>query len=704
MDKELKKAVRKSKVAMQAELAKERESFKTLLLKNPNYFGNLIDSPFKPIKAVCCNTYYEELVCVGFQTQQEFLEAVVYVYQPSGYGTGVCGNGTTEFVRFYLSHDNGASWQDQGLTSFQAHNIPEGTKGSDRLEYATSLKVNPPNHLCFLGDHLIQVRAILSWNSPPPANQPNWKPVWGNVLERNIQTEPLNLIFTTDLLASVGAKVPTALADILADTPPIPLEKKSLEVADLARMYDDKGVPIKRFAFKELHSFVTSQSQLSVESVLELVPGITPELDIDDLVLVTDDGDGDTSYEEMHCIGLDPNDPNVLVAVLEIKKTAGYSGGPCTDGSKEYVSFWGDFNNNGTFETFLGTTSVQVYDLPNVPNDGVHYAVRLPVDLSQYRKPCHDGPVVIPIRAIMSWNVPAPGNNPNYVPTWGNREETLIHISPLGLSSAGKIAILGGIPTGHIHDLNGVTTPSAVFATNNLAPDSLGRPCPFAGRVSVQGAPVLGHSYKVEVVPVGGGVPVPVVKDLVLTRFDGTTWTHTANPATGRFNYVPFWQNVNGLMAQWDTSGDDLWIVRLLVYNAGGILVGVDSHRIQLDNTAPVASIEITSGTGDCGKFTIGEVITGNFVARDAWFGHYSLGVEPPVNPAGTFLLTPTSGNVQTPVAGSAWSLDTNGVPDTAGMQSCGYVIHLWAVDRAIRNSQSVGHWVPATVGFCLEE
>jgi len=131
----------------------------------------------------------------------------------------------------------------------------------------------------------------------------------------------------------------------------------------------------------------------------------------------------------------------------------------------------------------------------------------------------------------------------------------LIHISPLGLAAAGKIAILGGIPTGHIDNLSGVTTPTAVFATNNLAPDSLGRPCPFAGRVSVQGAPVAGHSYKVEVVPVGGGVPVPVVKDLVLTRFDGTTWTHTANPVTGRFNYVPFTQNVTGsAITAWRSS------------------------------------------------------------------------------------------------------------------------------------------------------
>jgi hypothetical protein len=56
---------------------------------------------------------------------------VVYVYQPSGYGTDVCGAGTPEYVRFHLSLDNGATWQDQGMTSFQAYNIPEGTEGGN---------------------------------------------------------------------------------------------------------------------------------------------------------------------------------------------------------------------------------------------------------------------------------------------------------------------------------------------------------------------------------------------------------------------------------------------------------------------------------------------------------------------------------------------------------------------------------------------
>jgi len=36
-------------------------------------------------------------------------------------------------------------------------------------------------------------------------------------------------------------------------------------------------------------------------------------------------------------------------------------------------------------------------------------------------------------------------------------------------------------------------------------------------------------------------------------------------------------------------------------------------------------------------------------------------------------------------------------------MKSCGYVIRVVAVDRAIVNSQSVGHYTPDSAGFCLE-
>jgi len=97
---------------------------------------------------------------------------------------------------------------------------------------------------------------------------------------------------------------------------------------------------------------------------------------------------------------------------------------------------------------------------------------------------------------------------------------------------------------------------------------------------------------------------------LTLTRADGTTWKHNANPLTQRFNYVSFNDNVNGLMAHWNSSGNERWIVTLSTYDAGGTKTGEDSQLIQLDNKHPTPN-RITSGTGNCGKFPAGDTITG---------------------------------------------------------------------------------------------
>jgi hypothetical protein len=710
MDKELGKTAKKSQAVIQEAYAKERTTFKTLLLTNPNYFGNLLDSPLKPILPIFGNTYYEELACVGYHPQQEHLEAVVYVNQPSGYGTDVCGAGTPEYVRFYFSFDKGVTWQDQGMTSFQAYDIPEGTQGGKRLEYAASLPVDPTRKLCWLGPRLIQVRAILSWNNPPPANQPNWPPVWGNVREAEILVEPRRFIFWPEIFEIAKVELPPLLKETFDLDTPIQTQKKVLSGAELAVKYRGEDVPVHRFAFKEISTFVSSKTNLSAESFAALLPGIEFDPGITDLIFPKTDGD--ISYEELKCIGLDPNSPDTLVGVIQVKKSLGYSGGLCTDGSLEYVTFWADFDGNGNFETCLGTANVRVYDLLSIPRGGIYYAVRLPVDLAPYRQPCNKGPRVVRIRAILSWSTAALCANPNKVPTWGNREETLINIPPSAQAPAGKIAILGGIPVVYIDDVTGLTTPGAVFATNNLPPDNPdgnlltadARPCPFAARVSVQGAPLLGYSYKVEVTPALGGAPTAVVTKLILTDQDGNTYEHKADPVTLRFDYVEFNKNINGLMAQWNTAGDELWEVKLTTFNGAASnplapAVGVDKHLIQLDNTSPEVNIDVTIGPGNCGKFGIGTVLSGNFVALDEYLGSYSLGIEPAVNVPPVGVPSPSSGLVNTPPSpGDAWTLDTK------NMKACGYIIRVVAVDRAIVNSQSVGHWSSDSAGFCLEE
>jgi hypothetical protein len=240
---------------------------------------------------------------------------------------------------------------------------------------------------------------------------------------------------------------------------------------------------------------------------------------------------------------------------------------------------------------------------------------------------------------------------------------------------------------------DGLTTDDAVFALNNVPID--GR-APFCGRVTVQGTPIGGARYQVRAVNETDGSFVVLTPALTLTRSDGSTWTHTANLATQMYDYVPFDQNTNSLLAYWDSAGDDRWVVTLTTFDAALNPTGSDSHRVQLDNTAPDAAIAITSGTGNCGKFMAGETIGGLFTATDDHLWQWSIGIKPPgLNDPGEAITAPSSGS--TPQVDAAWSLDTT------GMVGCGYIAELVVVDRAIVNSAAQGRHTPKSVGFCLE-
>ena len=171
-----------------------------------------------------------------------------------------------------------------------------------------------------------------------------------------------------------------------------------------------------------------------------------------------------------------------------------------------------------------------------------------------YRQACAKGPRVVRIRAILSWNVRAPCANPNHVPTWGNREETLIHIARPGRDPADRSRFWRH-PRQHIDDVTGLTTATAKFATNNLPRRrrSAGR-APSAARHRAGPAdPWLDLQ--------GGGEPRQQCSG---RRCSPTSWWSTASatpprtrPATvtKRFDYLPFAENVNNLLAEWDRPG-----------------------------------------------------------------------------------------------------------------------------------------------------
>jgi hypothetical protein len=157
------------------------------------------------------------------------------------------------------------------------------------------------------------------------------------------------------------------------------------------------------------------------------------------------------------------------------------------------------------------------------------------------------------------------------------------------------------------------------------------------------------------------------------------------------------------VLARWQTAGKTgTWTIRIEARDATTTYFS-SSVTVRLDNAAPQippGSFKITSGSGTCGDFVIGDIIEGTYQVTDEHFGALALSVQPPLggvftapvpNPR-TWPTVPTTGE------SGIWRLDTSGMP------KCGYTVRLSASDRTIVNSGFVGFGNEAFVGLCLKE
>jgi len=772
----------------------ERLHFRAFLASNPNYFGNvsdLIEDAADAVVQIQGNTTYEELVCVGLQPQLDLLEGVVLVHQSFGFNGNLCSGGSTEYVRFYLSYDGGATWHDQGMTSFTAHDLP----GPKPLEYAVSLSIKPAKRWC-IQENLPLVRAILSWNWAPPANTPNFNPVWGNVVEADVQGSPSHFILKGDLIELAKAGIAKQLEPLLAEQASMPIsEPEPVGLQELHKLYAKKDVPGHRYVFPHLEKLqALPQAQLVSPpspgpGPLELhwpvaggeegpaadmpipngdggpfppvpFPGPVPPpfpgpilepdmsifsklpIDIGSIIGKILETDGDTSFEELTCVGLNPTQ-DTLEGVLTVKKSAGYSGSLCTAGSREYVAFWVDWGD-GAGWTFAGTTSVRVHDLTGVPAGGLHYGVVLPLNLSGRQKPCAKGVVTARVRAILSWEFVPPSNDPDFVPTWGNREETIVQIKPgetvppgdlkLYLESVSSVPVcsvdqstgfapgdkpFGGqvVLTGFIPGAPDVNSPAAnkvkykVFAT---PVDSSGNPLP--GESPQQLTNSFGISVIDQTSP--GGLPLQHGMTQQLDPSGFYTFQEDMNSADGTWRLVQ-----NRVLASWLTAAPMTGLWRLTVEAellGSSVPVGTlacpdgttrTSVIVRLDEGVPTASLAITGvsqGTGpvnpaqECETFKKGQTIHGTYSSFDEHFGSLSLTVEPtgPATAFGPTAVNPSSRSypvVPTGGESGTWELDTS------NMKACGYIVRLWVQDRTIVSGDGSGWKNAASVGFCLK-
>jgi hypothetical protein len=740
MEKQLK--VTRTPLRLIPSVEKERIDFKKLILENPNYFNTFPELKLKAVSSMQANTTYEEIVCVGFYPEKDMLEAIIQIKRPFGYNGDLCSSGSFEYVRFFVDWNGNGNFtdigDDVGIASVNVHDIPDSgytcLEKAKPLSYALTVKIDPKKKPC-ITPNLVKVRAILSWNLPPAAGNPDFKPPWGNVVDKWIQIKPITLLLKDVIKVAdlEKLKLSSDMLDLDLEVSKAP----QLTVEQLKELYAKEKIPDYRFNVKEISQIAeTIKQDPAVLLKYKLNPNLNQIIASAKMVLAEKPN---TGFEELLCVGLN-YDLDTLVATLVIKRPSGYSGGLCTQGSYEYVAFWAyvyDQIEQMCYWRYLGTSSVNVHDINNLPRDGLQYAVSLPYDFSNYKDKCNK-PKVLKIRAILSWNMLPPTNNPNYNPAWGNKVDALIQLKPLSVGQGQQvpfISVVGGMAVESISGNLHTVIPSSIGDGYANGPSVYGGfsglESPFGGVVTICGhisnppndpTPANKLKYKVQYRKIGQ----PNWQDLTntfkiwISQWNGLFWSMSNQnqiSTGGYYTYEedlvpPIQRFVEGdVLAQWHTpvpDGDGLYEVRVLLYKPGtpaapGVPadhVASNLVKVRIDNTRPVA--QITLDVGPCAKIKIGDTITGTITATDAHIANYSITIEPATTNPPTLLTDSSESYPVMPAPGrTGWPFE---IKTVAATTPCGYVIRVRVWDRSIINNSRPGNHNWATVGLCLLE
>ncbi len=697
-------------------------------------------TPVDAVNAIIANrgiTLWERLDCVGFNPQLGQLEAVVAVRRATGYSGDLCTAGSKEYVRFFVDWHDGLGFQDVGVTSFTAHDISDAPPGPQHpLEYLVYLPLDARKHqrLCTT-PVLPRVRAVLSWSSLPSLN-PNDLPIFGNRRDANIQVGPARVKFGDLVHEKVLVNQPALLAQLDPEAVLPTLPAKATPWSDLVAEYRAASVPDHRLVFEAVYPLIKpgvkgidgAQVDLSALAQLQLsVDGITDALSVKD---------ADTTYEELTCVGLNP-DADLLGAVIHVKKSLGYSGGLCTTGSREFVAFWADWNNNGTFDQYLGTSSVVVHDVGGaLPAGGLYYGVMLPATVGEHIKAC-TSPQIIRLRAVLSWGVPPSTTDPDDLNFWGNRLDVVVQLRPRQT---------GGTLYDLIYDVGNVN-PSDISASTFLAfpssgvlnPADCSQPAldrPFGGLVRVggriynAGVPGTVH-YQVQFSSHGANAWLPVTTTHTFELMHPNPFDPlfpqenvTVNVTDGWFPYeedflaAPPILERTAHLADWNTGSlEGSYDVRLayttdypltassVIHYSIVVPIVLDNDGLSVSPT-PNATVDtafdldLVIDGGDCHSYTKGASIAGHLRAVDKHFWAWSLDVQPSTHTHGAAPTPPCRSYgslVDTGDGSLAWTLDTS------LMDKCGYTLTLAASDRTIVNSNgAIVHSASKAVGFSV--
>ena len=757
-------------------LAPERLKFTTLLLSNPNHFGTFPKLGFPAVLPKCGDPAFEQLVCLGLNPGQNRLEAVVHINQHSGYGTDACGAGSIEHVRFFVQH--GATWVDLGEATFNAYDLA----GPLPLSYAVSVPFNEPHKFCTF-ENILNVRAILSWNLQPTPGDPDFCPPWGNVVNARVQVAKAafaKVPISTLIQEGIVKLDPGILKEIdfTKTLPPKPVPPEPF--ATLKALYANADVPPHRYGFTAAQAILArpvvdsipdapaattrpGSAAAAISPISQLKAGVELSAIIKALAVPA----GNTTYEQLTCAGYNPQ-TRELEAVVQINRNAGYSGGLCSAGSHEYVSF---FAFRGGVWHSLGTSTVNVHDLAAVsPGHPVNYAVYRISGLVEM--PC-EGLQGIPLRAILSWEQIPTG--PNFIPHWGNIVNTFVQpvIGQIVEGEHLRLMRIGGVTINRISDLTHLAYPRNVADPSHglglIAGDCSGDDSPFGGELIVEGD----FNPKPDVFDHVTGALVfgakPIIYQVWATRTDvpgspsqlTNSFNIAAFPPSALFPPVTISQQA--LAAPGPVSGGLLTDVyyryyesnlqavnprTLAAFEAGGLDEGdyrievkawfwngivyqpiaSQSKTVHVFNGYPHTEIVCTTPTTcvpttlrrpevaltltsvpDCADVTVTTTVAGSYSVTDRFFG--SLGIAlVPITISGSPTFEPPV--MVIPAAGEAVAYNGSNTTgshgtftlDTTGMTPCGYNIELVATDRAIVDSHCYSHWNRIGVGFCLRK
>ncbi|MHB8789681.1 MAG: hypothetical protein ACYDBT_07345 [Desulfobulbaceae bacterium] len=720
---------------------KERVDFKALLAVNPNYFGTYPGHRQKAVARIKENTKYEEIRWIGFYPELDQLEVLIDVKLPCGYNGSLCKAGSYEYVRFFIDWDGDGEYrnpgEDVGIVSVNVHDIPEiegaCPDNAKPLSYALGLKISFQRKPCKM-PRLVKVRAILSWENPPPEGDPDFPVIWGNVIEKWVQIRPARYRIK-DILSHYDLHKLKFNAAMLELDAPVSKPVR-LTGSELANLYRKEDVPLHRYHYQAIKDIVHAIRRYPARiSEYQRDPQFKA---VAEAVATLLKAKPSTRYEELRCVGLN-YDQEQLAAVLTVKMPSGYNGDLCAEGSTEYVAFWlrvHDESEMGCTWKYMGTASVNVHDVKPVPVGGLQYAVYLPVDLSALKQ-LGSTPKVLKVRAVLSWNGKPDPADPEQLPVWGNRVEALIQLKPRQAVKPGECKpFIWSVGTMAVENIagNSYTLLTSTLGDGYANGVSLGggfmaMESPFGGMIAISGkithppanpAPADKLKYKVQYKKVGSTWKDIMDDFRIWLRINGVPGGYLDQSAddNGYFRYQvddtlssapPMVEVQDNILAIWHTpvaDGDGLYLLRVLLHSPGALpRPGVPAEhlasgevKVMIDNTPPLASIALDEEP--CRRFIIGGSITGEFTAWDKHIWHYSIAVLPNsvASPPTVF---PASG--QYPVLAAPGSAKTT-FTLTTGRETtpCGYILRLWVKDRAIVNNRFPGNRTPADVGFCL--